>query len=385
VIPFKLDVASSSLSKHHEEVCGDTHCVIHSPEGTTIILSDGLGSGIKASILSILTTRIAAGLLKRKVSLEQVFETIAETLPICKTRQLAYSTLSILHISQSGAAHLIEYDNPELMLIRDGGVYPLERHQRMIASKLTQESFFQVQIGDILLMMSDGAVNAGVGGIYRLGLGNKGIAEYFSKYRLWSHPVMEITHQLLNLVDACYLCEPGDDATVIAVSVREPRKAVVFTGPPLSAADDRTVCHRFMREKAAVRVVCGGATGNLIARELNKPIKTSLVYEDPSVPPTASIEGIDLVTEGILTLNKCLERLNAVAHGGKLTSGQDGATLLAQKLLDADEILFLTGAAINPAHEQFMQSLQLLTRSEVVMAISQVLTGLGKEVTIETC
>jgi len=385
VIPFKLDVAVSSLSKHHEEVCGDTHCVIDGPEGKTIILSDGLGSGIKASILSILTTRIAAGLLKRRVNLDQVFATIAETLPICKTRQLAYSTLSILHISKTGEAHLIEYDNPELMFFRNGRVYPLERHQRVIASKPTQESFFQVRAGDVLLLMSDGVLNAGVGGLYRLGLGNKGIAQYFVKYRLWAQPVAEIAKQLLNLVDACYLCEPRDDATVIAVSVREPRKAVVLTGPPLLPEDDRAVCRRFLREKAAVRIVCGGATANLIAREMNKPIKTSLVYEDPSVPPTASIEGIDLVTEGILTLNKCLERLNAVAHGGKLTSGQDGATLLAQKLLDADEILFLTGAAINPAHEQFMQSLQLLTRSEVVMAISQVLTGLGKEVTIETC
>lgn len=385
MIPIKLDVAVSSLSKHHEEVCGDTHCIIDNPEGTTIILSDGLGSGIKASILSILTTRIAAGLLKRRVSLEQVFETIAETLPSCKVRQLAYSTLSILHISHSGAAHLIEYDNPELVLIRNGEVYPLKRHQRVIASKPTQESFFEVQVGDILLMMSDGVINAGVGGLYRLGLGNRGISEYFSKHRLAAQPVFEITKQLLNLVDACYLCEPGDDATVIAVSVREPRKAVVLTGPPVSEADDQAVCHRFLRERGAMRIVCGGATGNLIARELNQPIKTSLVYEDPSVPPTATIEGIDLVTEGILTLNKCLERLNAVEHGGELMPGHDGATLLAQKLLDADEILFLTGAAVNPAHEQFMQSLQLLTRAEVVAALSQVLTGLGKKVTIETC
>lgn len=380
---FKVDVAISSISKHREEVCGDTAVVIPMADSTTVILSDGLGSGIKASILSILTTRIAAGLLKRQVGLEQVFETIAATLPTCKVRQLAYSTLSILQVTHEGAAHLIEYDNPELLWLRRGRLMPIERRKRVIAGKNTLESFFTIEIGDLLLLMSDGVINAGVGGLFRLGVGYEGVISNLRERSLYSHPAEEITREIINLVEACYLCEPGDDATTAAIMARAPRQALVLTGPPRNPEDDQRLIRRLESFATGERIVCGGATGNLVARETRRPIMTSLKYEDPSVPPTAAIDGIDLVTEGILTLNKCLEKLNQSSQGVPLEEARDGATLLAQKLLHADEIIFLLGGAVNPAHNEFMHSLQLKTRPEVVNALSAVLRSMDKKVVIE--
>ncbi len=380
---FKVDFGISRVSKHHEEVCGDTVVVIRDVEATTVIFSDGLGSGIKASILSILTTKIVAGLLRRKVGLEQVFATIADTLPTCKVRNLAYSTLSILRIANNGEAHLIEYDNPELLLLREGALFPIERKKRVIASKDTMEAFFTINTGDILLLLSDGVINAGVGGLFQLGLGYQGVVTNLMERRLFRKEAEEIAAQIINLVDACYLCQPRDDATAVVMAARKLRRAMVLTGPPVKKEWDRTVVNRLMSATGMTRIVSGGATGNLVARETGKKISVGLEYEDPSVPPLATIEGVDLVTEGILTLNKCVTLLKKVANGGKLNPAKDGATVLAKKLLEADQINFLVGTASNPAHQEFMKSLQLKVRTEAIAEMQQLLSDLGKEVITE--
>lgn len=378
-----MEVATTSLSKHHEEVCGDSALTLRTPGCTTVILSDGLGSGIKASILSILTTRIAAGLLRRNVGLDQVFETIAKTLPICKVRQLAYSTLSILSVSDRGDAHLIEYENPEILWFHNGKLKPLERRKRMIASKETMESFFKIDEEDTLVLMSDGVINAGVGGLFKLGLGLQGVADHLLEHALLDQTAEKIVDYIINLVDACYLCEPGDDATAVVLHARKPRQVVVLTGPPQHIEDDPAVLKRFLEFPEASRIVCGGATGNLVAKALKTPIRTGLTYEEPDVPPIATIEGIDLVTEGILTLNKCLQKLKDFKQGIALGEGRDGATLLAKQLLAADRLNFLVGLAQNPAHNEFMHSLQLKTRAEAVDALSRVLDSMDKKVSIE--
>ncbi|TCL63799.1 stage II sporulation protein E [Hydrogenispora ethanolica] len=380
---MKFDVGISGVAKYREEVTGDTPEVIQSKDAITVILSDGLGSGIKASILSILTAKIAAGLLRRNVSLEQVFATIADTLPTCKVRNLAYATLTILKIMDNGAAHLIEYDNPGLLLLRDGAVQPLERRSRDIAGKAIREAFFQVEVGDLLLLNSDGVINAGVGGMFKLGLGEAGLVDNLQQRGLLAAEAEELAAKIADLADCCYLCQPCDDSTAIVIRARHARNAVVFTGPPKAQEQDPQVVERLLEFKNGQKIVCGGASGNLVARLTGKAIKTSLQYEDPSVPPVAAIEGIDLVTEGVLTLNKCLEKLAEYQAGKVLPNGSDGATLLSRALLKADHIAFLVGTAFNPAHEEIMHSLQLKTRTEAVKQIAGLLAGMGKELSLE--
>ncbi|HYH02052.1 MAG TPA: stage II sporulation protein E, partial [Bacillota bacterium] len=252
-----------------------------------------------------------------------------------------------------------------------------------IGSKEIAEAFFQVETGDRLLLMSDGVVNAGVGGIYKLGLGTNGVVTNLRERGLEAADAQIIADEVINLVDACYLCCPGDDATTVALVARPPRTAVVLTGPPARPEDDRKLIDYFLHYQGEQRIVCGGATGNLVARETRNSIKTSLEYIDPSVPPTAEIAGMDLVTEGILTLNKCIEKLQTVVRGGRLAGSGDGATRLAQQLLKADRIVFLVGSAVNPAHETFMHSLQLATRFEAVDSLVDLLGTLEKEVIVE--
>lgn len=380
---LKIDVGVASLSKDKEEVCGDTVELVKNDRSTTIVFSDGLGSGIKASILSILSTKIASGLLKRNVSLEQVFATIADTLPTCKVRNLAYSTLSILRIKTNGDCHLIEYDNPMLLRFKKGKRAPLNRQKREIAGKEVMESWFRIEPDDLLVMVSDGVINAGVGGLYRLGLGYKGLANSVLDWADEDEDSLPLAKRLIEVVDACYLGRRGDDSTVIVVRARTPRTAVVLTGPPAQRELDQELVGRFLAYKNVTRIVCGGATGNLVAREMGREIKTSLEYEDPSVPPTARIKGIDLVTEGILTLNKCLSKLKGSDEDWRSPTRTDGASLLCRALSRADRVIMLVGTAVNPAHEEFMNSLQLLTRTQVVEELQDELTQRDKEVIIE--
>lgn len=381
---IKLDVSVASLSKQGEEVCGDSTEVIKTADATTVILSDGMGSGIKASILSILTTRIASRLLQRKIGLDQVFETIADTLPVCKVRGIAYSTLSVLRVSEDGSAHLIEYDNPPLILLSNNRVAPVEGRTRQIAGKDVAEAFFQVKPGDLLILASDGTTNAGVGGgLFKLGIGDEGLADNIISRDLIQEDAAKIAEKVMDLVDACYLSTLGDDSTVVIAKARTPRVIILLTGPPEDARLDHAVVSKLLGARDAKRIICGGATANMVAREMNRPLRTSLEYEDPSVPPIASIEGVDMVTEGILTLNKCIEKLENTMAGGPLRESRDGATLLAGELLKADKVTFLVGKALNPAHEELMRSVQLMPRSEAVEHLKALLSNMGKEVEIQ--
>lgn len=381
---MKVDVGIAYLSKKGEEVCGDTTQVIRAQDSTTVILSDGLGSGIKASILSILSTQIAARLLKARIGLEQVFTTIADTLPICKVRQIAYSTLSILKVSKDGQAHLIEYDNPAMILIRNDEMIKIEKKKRNIAGKEVYVANFKVQLGDIILLISDGVINAGVGGLFQLGLGQDRLLENIFRRNLTREGAQEIADKIIGLTKACYLGKAGDDSTCIVLKAREPESAILLTGPPGERDLDCQLVERFLSFTNSTRIICGGATGNMVAREMNEEIETSLEYVDPSVPPVARIKGVDLVTEGILTLNKCLEKLKVLEEDEGLANDHDGASKLVHTLLQADKITILMGTAINPAHEELMESLQLKPRPTVVGQLVNVLRKMGKEVEIET-
>lgn len=386
---IRIDVSVASIAKEREEVCGDTTEVIKTPDATTVIISDGLGSGIKASILSILTTKIAGGLLRRNVSLDQVFETIAATLPICRERRIAYSTLSILKISYDGSAHLIEYDNPPLILIRQGLPVTLPRRHKIIAGKRVLEATFKVDVDDLLVLVSDGVINAGVGGgLYKLGLGTDGLIHNIAERALDQQEADLVADKIIDLARACYLLRPGDDTTAVVVKPRKPRQVTVLTGPPHSRELDEKVVADFLAVDEAEKIVCGGATAQIVARESGRSIKPSLCYEDPSVPPTAEIEGIDLVTEGILTLNKCVEKIQSYISEKRdgvaaLSQSKDGASMLAHKLLRADRVAFWVGTGQNPAHQELMQSLQLKTRQQAVGRLVELLRELGKEVSLK--
>lgn len=375
------EVAVAQLSKAGEELCGDKVEVTRSKGTTTVVISDGLGSGVKANILGTLTTKIASSLLKRGVALEEVVNTVAQTLPVCRERKIAYSTLHIIKLHADGEATVVEYDSPASFLLRNRQVVPFPTHEKVVAGKTVKEGSLSLQENDFIVAVSDGVIHAGIGGLLKLGWNWQGIASQLASSYSSSRDATEVAEGILNCCNGYYLDRPGDDSTVVAVKLRRPRKLTLFTGPPSDRSMDERVVRRFLHVPGK-KVVSGGTTANIIGRITGKAVKVDLSYQDPEVPPTAKIEGVDLVTEGVLTLTAAIDRLdNRRRLNDK--SFQDGATLLARLMLEADKIDILAGTTVNPAHQNPNFPSQINIKNQVLEKLRIKLESIGKEVTVE--
>ncbi|MEW6724452.1 MAG: SpoIIE family protein phosphatase [Bacillota bacterium] len=377
-----FEVGRSQLNKKNEELCGDSIAVAESPESMVIVCSDGLGSGVKANILSSLTAKMAATMLQQGCSLDEVIETLAHTLPVCEVRHLAYSTFGILQIMRDGRTYLAEYDTPPTFYGRAGRLAGLPRTERTIGERIIREAFFELRPGDWVAMVSDGVLHAGIGGIWNLGWGADKVGRYLEMAATKGDEATVIATEITDLCSKLYNGEPGDDASVVIVKVRHPRDLVVLIGPPADRRDDPEVVRRLMSAPGK-RAVCGGTTGNLVARELGRSIGVDLTSIDPKVPPTGIIDGIDLVSEGILTVSYAVEKLKSGVHLRDVAFRRDGASRLTALLLEADRVQIMVGRAMNPAHQSPGVPINLGLKNKVVEDLVRALAARKKTVRVE--
>ncbi len=377
-----FDLAQKSLAKEGEELCGDTVEVLRRPDEIMVALSDGLGSGVKAGILSTMTVKLASTLLSRGLPLDDVMATINQTLPVCKKRGLAYATLAVLAAEADGQTRLLVNDSPQALLLRDKQLLEPPFCQNKVGEKEIQQSEFTLQEGDLMFLFSDGVIHAGVGGILELGWGMEGLRYYLAKKAHASLEPEEWASEILDIVNILYQDRPGDDATVVVLRARSPRSMMLLSGPPEDAALDRELCER-LRAFPGQKVIAGGATGNMVARQWGQRLITKANYDDPTVPPKAFLPGANLVTEGILTLNKVIDRLRLVLSGESIQPKEDGASCLARELLRSEEIHFLIGTALNPAFKSLQSAVAYPTRQQAVTELVRLLTRLGKQTEVE--
>lgn len=377
-----------STNKFGEELCGDKVEAVQSPEETIMVMADGLGSGVKANILSTLTTKIALTMLREGSSIEETVKTIMATLPICKIRKIAYSTFTIIRVDLQGNCYIVEYGNPPVMLLRDGKVLRLEGTTREIDGKEVKEYRLRVQRDDVFIAMSDGVVHAGVGGILNLGWQWENIAQYIEKISNVETTIASLVKLLSEATMNFYLDMPGDDATIVALKIISPQFVTVFAGPPQNPDDDEKVVNHLI-EKPGKKIVCGGTAAQIVARVLDREIKTSTNFVDPTIPPIAWIKGIDLVTEGVLTLDRTCKILTRFIDTDvqyselrQLQQQKDGASRLAMFLLNATDITFLLGKAINPAHQNPGFPKNLSIKLNIVKELVDILDKMGKHIEI---
>lgn len=384
-----VDIAWKSLNKHDEELCGDKVEVLHTEDSDIVILADGMGSGVKANILATLTSKILGTMFLNGAKIESCVETIARTLPICQVRKVAYATFSILQISHDGSAYLVEFDNPSCVFVRDRQIVDYPYEERFIEDKKIREYRFQVQINDCFVLMSDGVIYAGVGELLNFGWTWKDMAQYTLKC---TKETLSASRLAAMLSQACYDLygeKPGDDTTVAVVRVIERRVVNIFTGPPTDKEDDEQLVSDFMKCEGK-KVVCGGTSANIAARVLKKEIVTSVNYADPSVPPTASIEGLDLVTEGVLTLGKALGILRKYEQDEfdeeffNELDADNGASKLAKLLIEeCTDLNLFVGKALNPAHQNSNLPFDLSVRMNLVEQLKDCAQKLGKTVKVK--
>lgn len=383
---YTIDVAYKSLFKHGEELCGDKVAVARTQGSTICVLADGLGSGVKANILATLTSQIIVTMLREGATMQEAVETIAGTLPVCSVRKVAYSTFSVLQITDEGEAYLVEFDNPFCLYVREGRLVQLPCEYREFAGKGVYESRFRVQPGDSLTLVSDGVVYAGVGQTLNFGWTWESVADWLVRTVTPSMSALRLASLLSQAVYDLYMGQCGDDSTVLCVRV-QPRRAVsLLASPPKDPAKDADMVGAFMRAPGR-KVVCGGSSANMVGRELGLPVTTELTYSDPSIPPIGHIKGIDLVTEGVLTMARTLELLRGAQDAGrddapfKRLDEDNGAARLARLLLeDCTHLQLFVGTAINPAHQNPNLPTDLSIKFRLIDELAAELERLGKTI-----
>ena len=388
---IKVDMAYKSLNKNEEELCGDKVEILHTDNSHILILADGMGSGVKANILATMTSKILGTMFLRGIPLEECVETIAETLPVCRVRQMAYATFSILQVYDDGTAYLVEFDNPGCIFIRDGEIMKIPEQFRMIDNRSINEYHFKVKLGDAFVLISDGAINAGVGELLNFGWNWDSVAKYAQREYKKTISAMHLAAAISQACDDLYQYRPGDDTTVAVLRIGEKKLVNLMTGPAQCQEDDEGMVTDFMADENAVKVVCGGTSANIVARVLEKEINVAFTGEiDPNIPPTASIEGIDLVTEGVVTMNRVLKLLEQYTRDDEIDEAffieldkPNGASMLAKLLIEqCTDLHLFVGKAVNAAYQNTELPFQLGVRQKLVDQIEDVLKRLGKGVSV---
>ena len=380
------DIGFKSINHAGEQLCGDHVDVAEQEDGSTVIvLADGLGSGVKASILSTLTSKIISTMLAAGLSLEECVETIAATLPVCSVRGVAYSTFTILRIIQNRTAEVIQYDNPHVILLRDGENWDYPRQEMSIGGKQIYRSVIRLQENDVFIAMSDGCPHAGIGVGYNFGWKREDIISYMEAMNLCGYSAKLLSTMLVDECDRLYGGKPGDDATSCVVRMRRRVPMNMLFGPPGNRDDVNRMMSLFFA-KEGKHIICGGTTSSLAAKWLNKPLYPSLDYEG-DIPPIAKLEGVDLVTEGVITVNRVVEYaqdfIGANTCYDEWSNHKDGASLISQLLFEeATDINFYVGRAINPAHQNPDLPINFSIKMNLVQELSAALQKMGKRIKV---
>ena len=381
------DIGYKSINHYGEQLCGDHVDIVEQGENSqVIVLADGLGSGVKASILSTLTSKIISTMMADGLSLEDCVSTIAATLPVCSVRGVAYSTFTILHLIDNERVEIIQYDNPHVILLRDDVHYDYPESEMTIGGKKIYKSVIKLQENDVFVAMSDGCPHAGIGLAYNFGWKREDIISFLEAVAPVGYTAKTLSTILVDECDKLYEHKPGDDATACVVRIRRREPMNLLFGSPASRDDDNRMMSLFF-SKAGKHIICGGTTSSVAARYLHKPLVPSLKFEDPEIPPIAELEGVDLVTEGVITVNKVLtyakDYLKDNESYAQWAFKRDGASLIARMLFEeATDINFFVGRAINPAHQNPNLPINFSIKMNLVEELSECLKKMGKHIKV---
>lgn len=372
-----IDYNFKSINKFGEELCGDNVEIIKKDDGVIVVLADGLGSGVKASILATLTSKIAVTMLKEGLSIEETINTITNTLPVCQKRHLAYSTFTIVDMKNDGQIYMIEYENPASFVFRRGKTFQIVKNEKQVNQKKIIESHFQMRQGDSLVIVSDGVIHAGVGELLNLGWQWENVKEFLEDLVKVKKDSKSITDNLIDVCRTLYNERAGDDTTVCSLTLRERVYSNLFVGPPKNPVDDIILLEKFKNAKG-YKLISGGTTANIIAKGIKEDLVVDLESYDKKIPPMAKLKGADLVTEGLLTLNKVVESLR---------KNEDGDSPPVKELITylkmATNIKIWLGKAINSAHQNPNLPEEFNLKAKVVYELKSLLEQMDKVIEIK--
>lgn len=385
-----IEVEAKQTNYHGEKICGDVFLKkrIKEDKRIIVVLSDGMGHGVKANILATLTSTMALNFTVEHRRPERIAEIIMNTLPVCSERQVSYATFTVVDLEIDGRVHLLEYDNPAAMVFRNNKALKLTReiiemkNPRHLGKKLTYTSFYP-KLYDRLVFCSDGVAQSGMGtDTYPFGWEVSLIEKYICGILENNLDIsaFKLAEKVVNRAVANDIYISKDDTSCAVVYFREPRKLLLVTGPPINRSSDRELAG-IVKNYTGKKIISGGSTTDLVARELNIKVSDSLDFFDNELPPISYMDGIDLVTEGILTLNKVWKILTNLGNDYK--PGKGPADQIVKLILESDHIDIIVGTKINEAHQDPNVPIDLEIRRTIAGRIADVLENkLLKHITV---
>lgn len=379
-----LDVDYHQTYKAGQKIGGDVFLQSKEVESNQIVctLSDGLGSGVKANVLANLTAHMAHKLSFSPMHLTKSASIIMNTLPICSERKISYSTFTIADIrygeEASIAVQLVEYDNPPALHFSGDRRVPIDMRtielsrEGAFKEEVVRQSSFTLGQGDRLVMFTDGVTQSGMGKQYPLGWRHAGVAAYIENL-ITKDPDISSRELSAAITRKAYALDgmaAKDDITCAVVYVRRPRKTLVVTGPPFTKDRDADLARKIELFDGK-KIVSGGTTAQIVSRLLQKRVSVDLSTWSTGVPPASSMDGLDLVTEGMLTLGKVATALEQKISVH--TMPNDAVKKFVSIMLDSDKVYFLVGTKINEAHQDPNIPVEIGIRRTIVGRIRQAL------------
>ncbi len=380
---FFIEVGSYQNNKFNNIVCGD--CVLLrkcvGENRNIVVLSDGLGSGVKANVLSTMTASMAMNFRVRHEPVLRTIKAIMDTLPVDSVRNISYSTFTIVDVDSDGEAKIVEFDNPPLLLVRDNSIYKIDSNEIVIKREAEGEhqdervikiSDLKLKKEDRLICFSDGVSQSGIGNRDMPFGWEDGIND-FVKELIEKNPrisARELSMRIVKQAELNDILKPKDDTSCVVLYVREPRRLLICTGPPFSESKDKYLAEIVNLYKGK-KIVCGGTTSQILSRELKREITVNIDDIAAGLPPSSQMEGIDLMTEGIITLGALSELLRKGMNNNM--QGEGPAWEIYRMILDADIIDLVVGTKINVAHQDPSLPVELEIRRNVVKNIATLL------------
>jgi len=387
---FYIEVACDQRNYGNERICGDVFISrkVKEENRTIVVLSDGMGHGVKANVLATLTATLAVNFTMEHKAVDKIADIIMNTLPVCSERHMSYSTFTIVDIEHDGIVNILEFDNPQTIILRDNKAFDpgwncLVLDSEKNAGKEITTCQFEPRKGDRLIFSSDGIAQSGLGtDKYPLGWGRDNMLDYSVKLVQNSPKISasKLASKMVNMAHRNDGFVSRDDTSCASIYFRKPRKLLLVTGPPYEEENDKQLGEA-VRAFKGKKVLCGATTADIISRELSVEIEDSLVFDDPDLPPVSHMEGMDLVTEGILTITKVTRILKD--YSPSFTLGNGPADRIVKLLQQSDEIHFIIGTRVNVAHQDPNLPIDLEIRRTVVKRMARILEEkFLKEVTI---
>lgn len=380
-----IDFGYRSIFHYGEEVCGDRVVKKRCKDMFMGVLADGMGSGVKANILSTMGSTILSTMLVGGEPLDSAVETVIRTLPVCSERGMNYCTFSVVTIDDQGVAKLAEFDNPQAWIIRNGQIVQTDRAMRMVADKQIWESSLPLIEGDIIVITSDGAVNAGMNNHFSYGWTWNSVARWLCAHAHLYSSAKRIAYELLETVNSLYGGRPTDDVTAMVIRVPKQEVVDLMYGPPEYPEDDEFMVNEFM-ESDGIKIICGGTTSNIVSRVLDSPVETLAETAADGVPPISFMAEAELVTEGVLTMTRAadiMERYYKQNDSGfDELDAENGAAMLAKQLVEhCTEFRAFIGRAQNEAYAGKNVPLDLNMKMRAIDRICELLDEQGIPVT----